>query len=831
MKKILLLLVIATLLMTCLWSANRVIVRYDNPSTQLFHRFLTEKADIAAYHPGMFLDIVVPQEQVTQLQNEYPSLRVIQTEEQSQANLHSQERDIPGYRSYDTMLTELQAIAAAHPNICRLYNLGETLGKQYFDAGNNQYQPYQFNIWAMKVSDNPDVEEDEPGVYYLGPHHAREPLAVEVTMEILHELVDNYGTDTEMTDRVNNMQVWFVPLVNPDGHEVVWSGLDIWWRKNIRDNNINGVFDSYYQYGYGEDGVDLNRNYGTYWGALGATDDLFSPIYHGISAFSEPETVIIKNLLDSHHFVAGISYHTYAGLVLYPTGYYVGANAPDFDALQALAQEMAATIPDYTAESEAELYPAMGGTDDYSYAEQGTFAFTIELGINEFIPPSEEMNEIVDQNMDAAFILMDRVKTLCITGIVTDSLTNQPLVATITVPGVDNQGAYRKPYQSDAQYGRYYRLLVPNYPVIKYSAYGYKTKTQENILLDFDAQTIIDCQLVPALPASLSGRVTSGTTLEAISGATVKFPGTPIGDTVTDANGYFTITNTYEGTYTIEIYKEGYDWLCVPVTLNVGDNHIEWQILLPTINVTFESPLQWITTGSWVTTTVQHVSGSHCLTDSQGDYSEVPESTIAQYPVAIDLQDTPNVSVSFMVKTDLLQNYDYVNFEASRNGTDWLTIDSYYNSSNWTPKTYNLNQFIPGNLYLRFHMVTTGYGIADGIYIDDFKVFLNSLIVPAITITQPALKLSLQQNNPNPFNPETAISYTIPMSANISLNIFNIKGQKVRTLVSEKQERGNHSIRWDGKDALGNNAASGVYFYRLDAEGQPSQTRKMLLLK
>jgi carboxypeptidase T len=831
MKKKMLLILMIVLCLTGLLSLNRVVVRFDNPNPQLFQRFLMEKADIAAYHPGQFLDLVVNREQAVLLQNEFPSLHIQQTEAQSQVNLHSQDRDIAGYRSYTTMVTELNQIVAAHPDICRLYNLGDTWGKQYYEGGNSNYEPYQFSIWAMKVSDNPDLEEDEPGVYYLGTHHAREPLGVETTMKVLHQLVDNYGTNTVMTERVNSTQTWFVPLVNPDGHEIVWGEIDTWWRKNIRDNNNNGVFDSWYQYGYGDDGVDLNRNYGVYWGALGATDDMPSAVYHGLNAFSEPETAIVKNLLDSHHFVAGISYHTYAGLVLYPTGYYVGADAPDIEALSSIADQMAATLTGYTAESESELYPAMGGTDDYSYAEHGTFAFTIELGLNEFIPPANEVNQIVNQNMNAAFLVMDRIKKASLVGIVTDSLTNLPLEATITIPGIDNRGAYRKPYKSDSMYGRYYRILNSGTYTTIYSAYGYKSVVSPNVIIAETSQTVQDIQMVPAPPASLIGRVTNGNTLQGIPGAVVKFPNTPLPDTFTDAEGYFNIPSTYAGTYTIDIYKDGYDWMQIPITLQEGVNHIEWQLQTPFMEDNFETNTNWITTGTWARTTVQHVSGTHCLTDSPGNYNgNMPSTSTAQYPVPINLVDTPNISVSFMVKVSMFPNYDYVNFECSKNGQNWQTIDAYYNTEGWTLKTYNLNQFLPGNLYMRFHMVTKGYGEGDGIYIDDFKIFMHS-IVPAITTTQPPLKLSLYQNAPNPFNPETTISYTLPRRGSISLDIFNIKGQVVKSLVSERQEQGFYSISWDGKDNNGNSVASGVYFYRLEAEGQTSQTKKMILLK
>ncbi len=88
----------------------------------------------------------------------------------------------------------------------------------------------------------------------------------------------------------------------------------------------------------------------------------------------------------------------------------------------------------------------------------------------------------------------------------------------------------------------------------------------------------------------------------------------------------------------------------------------------------------------------------------------------------------------------------------------------------------------------------------------------------------------LEQNHPNPFNPETTISYSIPAEGQVSLTVYNIKGQKVITLVNEIQEKGKQSVIWKGVNSYGKSVSSGVYLYKLDACGK-SITRKMLMLK
>ncbi|MBS1517410.1 MAG: PQQ-dependent sugar dehydrogenase [Bacteroidetes bacterium] len=89
----------------------------------------------------------------------------------------------------------------------------------------------------------------------------------------------------------------------------------------------------------------------------------------------------------------------------------------------------------------------------------------------------------------------------------------------------------------------------------------------------------------------------------------------------------------------------------------------------------------------------------------------------------------------------------------------------------------------------------------------------------------------LEQNYPNPFNPETSIKYSIPENTNVKLVIFDAGGKEIATLVNTKQLSGNYNIRWNGKDAVGNNLPSGVYFYNLTAGNSFTQSRKMLLIK
>jgi hypothetical protein len=91
-------------------------------------------------------------------------------------------------------------------------------------------------------------------------------------------------------------------------------------------------------------------------------------------------------------------------------------------------------------------------------------------------------------------------------------------------------------------------------------------------------------------------------------------------------------------------------------------------------------------------------------------------------------------------------------------------------------------------------------------------------------------KLELAQNRPNPFNPKTAIAFNLPQAADVSLEIYDVAGRRVTTLVDKRLEAGPYSYEWDGKNQHGERVASGVYFYRLSTADR-ELSKKMVLLK
>ena len=469
-----------------------VVIRLFEPTQELLDYVLEQDYEIIAYGEKEYLDILVGEHLLSEFKRLGLEPQILFTESEMRENLVYRTRETPGYRSYDDLLGELIEIATDYPDIASLYSLGNSRGREYFLAGNNNYANYDHQIWGLKVTLAPGMDADKPAVYYNGAHHAREPISVEVVMHILWHLLDNYNTDPEITYLVDNTEIWFVPMLNPDGHKIVFDQINTSWRKNIRDNYNTGTIST-------GDGVDLNRNYSHQW-QLSTLPT--SATYSGPYALSEPESTALKVLWQQRPFVAGISYHSYGQLVLFPPGYTSGLISPDAQAQAALALAIAQSIPritgsgTYTAQHSWQLYPATGTCEDDSYCLQGIFAHTLELA-TVFIPPPEQVPQICTDNLEAALILLRRVHHSTLTGIVRDAVTQDPVEAQIYINGIDNTGVYRVPYRSSATYGRYYRLLVPGDYTVQFSAPGYYPSPTVAFTINSTAQTFLDYDLAP----------------------------------------------------------------------------------------------------------------------------------------------------------------------------------------------------------------------------------------------------------------------------------------------------------------------------------------------
>ncbi|MDD4741177.1 MAG: M14 family zinc carboxypeptidase [Bacteroidales bacterium] len=664
---------------------QRVVIRFDNPDPVTVKTFNNVAYDVASYVPGKYLDLVIYETEVETFLRQGYDVRVVSTEADMAANLGNAD-DISGYRTYAEALAELQQIAADHPDICQLIDIGDSHGKIYYTEGYGNYSAYQHDIWAMKVSDNVELDEDEPAIYYFGAHHAREPLSTEVAMYVLNHIVDNYGTDPEITANVNSKEIWFVPIVNPDGHEVVLNQIDLNWRKNIRDNDGNGSVTPGNWNGY-PDGVDPNRNYGWEWGKEGTSHDPGEITYCGPEAFSEPELQAIRDLMAARHFVTGISYHTYSELVLWPFGYTDGAIGPDNAAIANLGTMMGNAIPGiagghYTPQSSWQLYPASGGTDDWAYGQHGIFGYTIELG-TQFIPPANQVYQITEDNLDAAMILLNRINYSTLTGHVTNATTGDPVEAEVHIAEIDNSGNFRMPYKSNAAFGTYYRMLMNNSYTVTFSAYGYISQTFENVAITSDGQTILDVQLVPAQIIALSGTVTDTDSGEPIEGATVTVLNTPVEPAITGDDGTYSIPAIFENTYTIKVWAQDYATVIQVVTITPDNNIVNFE-LTESFAVSFEEGsfgANWTFGGN-----ANWVIDNSVSWDGQNSARSGSIGNSSSSQMIYTMEVASGGTVSFYRKVSSESGYDFLKFYI-----DNQVKDTWSGEQDWELFSYNVS--------------------------------------------------------------------------------------------------------------------------------------------
>jgi hypothetical protein len=289
--------------------------------------------------------------------------------------------------------TELNNLESAHPTRAKVFNIGTSVEGR--------------TIYGLKISDNVNTDETSEGdVVFVGLHHAREWISPEMTLYLAEHILNTVaaGTDAELTACVNNLEIWIIPALNPDGYQFSTTTGNRFWRKNRR-NNGDGTY-----------GVDLNRNYSYQWGGgMGAegSNVTADDTYRGPFAFSEPETVALRDFVAGlHHPRVLLSYHSFSELFLRPWSY-TNADPPGERTLEYIAQDSISRIAAVHGHTYSETiwYNAYGETTDYFWGEKRIAGFTPELrpssgGMGGFNPPVSEIIPNNQENVPAAIALI-----------------------------------------------------------------------------------------------------------------------------------------------------------------------------------------------------------------------------------------------------------------------------------------------------------------------------------------------------------------------------------------------------------------------------------------
>ncbi len=316
---------------------------------------------------------------------------------EASSNLALETKDFPAkdapYHNYAELTEALQSLAKENPDIVKLSSLVKTTEGH--------------DLWALRITSDVANADQKAAIIYIAGHHAREHLSVEMPLMFAKYLVAQYRAgNSRIVNLVNSRDIHIIPTANPDGMEYdIKDSSYKMWRKN-RTRNSDGTY-----------GVDLNRNYSFQWGTGGSSKDTSSDVYMGPNPFSEPESLAIKNYIETHtNITTLLSFHSYSKLILYPWGHkYDGIEAANDRAVHETMARKMAEWNGYTPQQTAELYIASGDTTDWSYGVHKIISFTFELdpagggfgGGGGFYPGAGVIDPVFQKNIEPMLYLLE----------------------------------------------------------------------------------------------------------------------------------------------------------------------------------------------------------------------------------------------------------------------------------------------------------------------------------------------------------------------------------------------------------------------------------------
>ncbi len=368
----------------------------------------------------------------------------------------------PGYPDLSEIISEMNDTAANYPSICQVVDLTTTYNASPTYEGRH--------IYAIKISDNVSQDEDEPTFLMVSCHHCREIVTPVIALYAIEQFTTEYGSDPQITTLVDEYEIWISPVWNPDGYEYVFN-VNNMWRKNRRP----------------PDGVDLNRNYPFGWngGCSGSTDP-YSETYKGPSAASEPETQTMIAFSNDRHFTKVLDYHSHGREALW--GYDSYCHSHPFNSfLQSEAVQLS-TASGYGGSVRGPS--AEGENYEWQLWTNGSYANLIETH-TQFQPSYASAQTEAALVWPGALWMLER--PIPLSGHVTDSITGQPLEATIDLIGVTFPNG--EEFKSESSFGRYHLFLPAGSYTVNFSAPDY-TNQSHQVTITPDGAEILDILLV-----------------------------------------------------------------------------------------------------------------------------------------------------------------------------------------------------------------------------------------------------------------------------------------------------------------------------------------------
>ena len=746
------------------------------------------------------------------------------------------------YHTYSESVAFMDSLTALYPNVVSAkWSIGTT------------YQGR--DIWAYRISDNPGVDESEPEILIDGMHHAREIMASEFPIMFAEYLATHYGVDPQITWLVDNRELYLVPIVNPDGmvrNETTNPAGGGMWRKNLSPQ-AGGQF-----------GVDLNRNYPYNWGYddLGSSPTPADITYRGPSPASELETQAMINFVNGREIITHDSVHTYSELTLFPWGY---ATVPTADnaAFEHLARGMTAQNDYQWGQPGNVLYEVNGGVFDTFYGvttdHAAIFSMSNEIGNTSdgFWPLESRRGALFQDNLEAHLFLMRAAGTSITahsavaeiaggsSGTLSFSVENESVVSSALNVGVTvrTDDPWIQLLAADRNVGNVPAMgtvtlagdPIP-FTVDPACPAGHQVQLDVTVhMSDGDlthalsfAVDVVPPVLSEDFEGSLAGWTLSGawnTTTTQSHSPTHSLTDTPAGNYTNDSESWAQLNGVWRAS-TLRFWhryatEPGYDLARVQISAdggawtNVASYSGTLAVWTPVAIDLGAFAGQDLALRFLLSTDESVIADGWYLDDVELD-GPVSTFTMAA-PVALgplgDAATGPQPSLTvaavdgasvygFRVYGDALGT-DLIASADNIAGTSWTTpelLDGSYWWRAWAGDGTNRSALSPA---------------------EPFNVAYASAVTPGSLLTLRVLG-GVGGNG-------SRFALSLPARADVSVDIHDARGARVRRLFSGTLEGGERTLSWDGRDGHGRAASSGVYFVRAVVGGRPLTGRVVIV--
>ncbi len=350
------------------------------------------------------------------------------------------DRGVPtGYYTVIEMDEIADSLAINFPDICTKHFLGSGSGSH--------------PLWALKISDNSSIDENEPELLFDGGIHGDEIGGPENLIRFARDLCLGYGNNDEISYAVDNAETWIIYCINPYGRDFMTR--------------------------YNANGVDINRDCGYMWNGEGNSTGIFS----------QPETKILRNMLRDHQFVIHISYHSGTEFISYPWSYRQELT-PDNTNHYFLAQQYAtnsgySNIP--LGPGFSGMYAINGSTKDYGYGATGAISWSVEISVSKQ-PPASQIVPYYLKNKDAMLSMINNAISQGINGVITDAHSGETISATVFINDMF-------PINTKKTTGDYHKYLTPGNYSVRIEANGYTQEEIPNVAIINGLQTTLNVSM------------------------------------------------------------------------------------------------------------------------------------------------------------------------------------------------------------------------------------------------------------------------------------------------------------------------------------------------